>query len=307
MGLDENEESPRSLSILKASLANEGYDPKTLASLSDAIPADCVVVVIPSPLQRFPESDVAVIGAYLENGGKVIAMLDPLLPSTKIEASKFSIAPSGFEQLFKKWGVSLGNNLMLEKHLELLRGEVVDLSVRATSYGNHPIVDSIKGKQTYFNTVQSVRKAEGFDGTTYDLIQSAGNDKSWAETNIDLLFRSQKADPDGNDIRGPVNVAMAIEKEGKKKTQLVVFGDGDFVSNALIQTNEFNYDLFLNGMNWLSGEIEKISIRPKKIKTSAIELSTEESFMVFYVAIVGLPMLVLIFGINLWWYRRRKG
>ncbi|MEZ4845739.1 MAG: GldG family protein [Bdellovibrionota bacterium] len=307
MGLDETEESPRSLSILKASLVNEGYEPKTVASLEDSIPAECTIVVVASPVQSFPASDVAVIGQYLDNGGKVLAMLDPLLPSAKIEQAKFSISKSGFEELMKKWGVNLGGDLMLEKHLELLRGEVVDLSVRAISYGNHPIVDSLKGKQTFFNTVQSVRKQEGFSGTTYELIQSLGNKKSWAETNIDQLFRSQRADPDGNDILGPVNIAVAIEKEGKSKTQMVVFGDGDFVSNALIQSHEFNYDLFLNALNWMSGEVEKISIRPKKIKTSAIELTTEESFTIFYVAIIGLPMLVLIFGINLWWYRRRKG
>ena len=100
---------------------------------------------------------------------------------------------------------------------------------------------------------------------------------------------------------------MAVEKEGKKKTQMVVIGDGDFISNTLIQSYEFNYDLFLNSLNWMSGEVEKISIRPKKIKTSAIELSPEESNMIFYLAIIALPMVVLIFGINLWWYRRRKG
>jgi ABC-type uncharacterized transport system involved in gliding motility auxiliary subunit len=307
MSLGDKEENPRSLSILNASLANEGYEPVSLPSLTDSIPADCTVVVIPSPEQRFPESEVALFGKYLENGGKLIALLDPLIPNTKIEQSKFSIDRSGFEELMKKWGINLGNNLMLEKHLMVFQGEVVDLSVRAMNYGNHPIVDSLKGKQTYFNTVQSVQKQQGFSGTSMELIKSLGDQKSWAETSIDLLFRSKKADPDGADILGPVNIAMAVEKEGMQKTQLVVFGDGDFISNGLIQSYEFNYDLFLNTLNWMSGDIEKISIRPKKIKTSAIELTAEESNTIFYLAIITLPMLVLIFGINLWWYRRRKG
>jgi ABC-type uncharacterized transport system involved in gliding motility auxiliary subunit len=310
MGLEDKEDNPRSLSILKASLSNEGYEPKTLESLADSIPSDCMIVVIPSPEQRFPESEVSVIEKYLDNGGKLIALLDPLLPNTKIEQSKFSIARSGFEDFMKKWGVNLGNNLMLEKHLMVFQGEVVDLSVRASNYGNHPIVDSLKGKQTYFNTVQSVEKQNGFSGTSIELIKSLGDKKSWAETNIDLLFRSKKADPDGADILGPVNIAMAIEKEGKEpkqKSQLIVIGDGDFISNGLIQSYEFNYDLFLNALNWMSGDVEKISIRPKKIKTSAIELTPEESNTLFYLAIITLPMLVLIFGINLWWYRRRRG
>lgn len=307
MGLDDPDDQPRSISILKASLNNEGYEARTLNLESGQIPSDCSVVIIPSPQQRFPDSEVNVFDQYLSNGGKLIALLDPLIPNTNVKQSKYSIQQSGFETLLKKWGIKLGNNLMLEKHLELLKGEIVDLSVRAINYGNHPVVDSLKSKQTYFSTVQSVQKVDGYSGTTYELIKSAGNAKSWAETNIDLLYRDKHADPDAADIMGPVTIAMASEKETPKKTQLLVFGDGDFISNALIQSYEFNYDLFLNSLNWMSGDVQRISIRPKKIRTSAIELSPEDSYTIFYLAIITLPMLVLIFGINLWWIRRRRG
>ena len=307
MGLEAEETDPRSLSILKASLANEGYEAKTLSLVSGQLPSDCSVIVIPSPQQRFPESEVKVYEQYLEEGGKLIALLDPITPNTKVEMKNYTIQSSGFEDMMKKWGIKLGNNLMLEKHLTLFQGEVVDLSVRSMDYGNHPVVDPLKGRQTYFNTVQSVQKADGFSGTNYELIKSAGDQKSWAETNIDLLYKQKHADPDKNDIMGPVTIAMAAERESPKKTQLLVFGDGDFVSNALIQSYEFNYDLFLNALNWMSGDVQRISIRPKKISTSAIELSPEDSYAIFYLAIITLPMIVLIFGINLWWYRRRRG
>lgn len=307
MSLEESEEGPRSLSILKASLANEGYDPKTLPLITDQIPQECSLVVIASPAQRFAPAEVAVFDVYLENGGKLVALLDPLLPNTKVESQKFAIQSSGFEDLLKKWGVSLGNNLILEKHLTLFQGVQADLSVRSMSYGNHPVVDVLKGKQTVFETVQSVRKAEGFAGTTYELIKSADKGNSWAETNIDLLFRSKQGVPDGADIEGPVTIAMASERETPKKTQLLVFGDGDFISNGLIQSYEFNYDLFLNSLNWMSGDVQNISIRPKKIRTSVLELTPKESNAIFYLSIITIPMLVLIFGINLWWYRKRKG
>lgn len=307
MSLEGPEDDPRSLSILNASLQNEGYQPRTLELLADQVPNDCSVVVLASPSQAFTAGEAAVFDAYLANGGKLIAALDPLLPNTRLEKSTFTISKSGLEQVISNWGITLGNNLMLEKHLTLFQGVAADLSVRSMNYGNHPVVDPLKGKQTVFNTVQSVIPKAGFSGTTYELIKSADGENSWAETNIDLLFKQQDARPDGNDLKGPVTIAMASEREEPKKTQLLVFGDGDFMSNGSLNQNEFNYDLLLNALSWMSGEVQQISIRPKKIRSSALILSPEQSNIVFYVAIITLPMLVLIFGLNLWWYRRRKG
>lgn len=307
MSTEDAEDSPRSLSILKASLTNEGYETKSLAIVADQISPECAMVVIVSPTQQFSPSEVAVFDQYLENGGKLIAMLDPLLPSEKIEKQKFAIRTSGFEALFKKWGIVLGDNLILEKHLRVLQGQVTESSVQSMNYGNHPIVDVLKGKQTVFETVQSLKKADGFEGTTYELIKSAGNGVSWVESDIDALFRTQKAEFDSKDIPGPHTIVMASERETPKKTQLLVFGDGDFISNGMIQAYEFNYDLFLNSLNWMSGDVQNISIRPKKIRTSVLELTAKESNAIFYLSIITIPMLVLIFGINLWWVRKRKG
>jgi ABC-type uncharacterized transport system involved in gliding motility auxiliary subunit len=309
LSLDAEPENPRSISALKDGLANEGYQPKTLQQLGQELPPECVMLVIAGPQQRFAQSEIDLVDHYLAGGGKVIAMLDPLLSNSKLAQKSFTVQPSGFEEMLKKWGIKLGNNIMLEKHLSLYQGVQADLSVRSMNYGNHPIVDSLKGKQTVFDNVQSVQKQGGFVGQSYELIKSAGNGNSWAETNIDYLYKAKKADPDGQDILGPVDIAMASEKEldNKKKVQLIVFGDSDFASNNLINSYEFNYDLVLNAMNWMVGDAKKISIRAKKIKTSAIELSPEESNMIFYIAIISIPMVILIFGINLWWFRRRKG
>lgn len=307
ISIDASEETERSLSVLKNSLANQGFDPKSINFTSTAVPTECSVLIIASPTQRFPESEIPILEKYLNEGGKMIAMLDPIFPNTRIDQGVIKILPSGLEGLMKKWGVKLGNNLILEKHLAQYQGEIIEYNIRAINYGNHPIIDPLKGLMTFFDTVQSVQKADGFSGTTLELIKSFGQSKSWAETNIDYLLKKKKADPDGEDILGPVPFAMVVEKEGVKKTQMLVVGDGDFISNKLIQSYEYNYDFFVNTLHWMLGEGDKISIRPKKLKTSAIDLSDEQLMSIFYWTIVALPMVVLIFGINLWWYRRRRG
>ncbi len=316
LDIDGSDEEPRSLSAVKGGLQNEGYQTKAVEALVENVPVDCAIVVVAGPTQQFTKAETDSLDRFLTNGGHVFLMLDPNIPDAKFSTSKLSVLDTGFEGLAKKWGVELGKNFILEKHLELFKGVTVDSTVRAQNYGNHPIVDPLKGRHTVFDRVRSIQKVKDFSGTTVELVSSSGNKASWAQADVDSLFRLKKVSLSAQDIHGPVPFGFAVEKEleakdkeakEKKKTKLVIIGDSDFASNGMVRGFEFNYDFFLNALNWMAGQVEQISIRPKQIRTSALELTPQQSNMIFYVAIIGLPMLVLIFGMDLWWYRRRKG
>ena len=306
MDIDAPEDTNRSLSMLKSGLENEGYISKKIDQINLEVPTDCNVVLVVSPVQQFLNAQSVVLDRYLTQGGKLIALLDPIISASPTSKVK-KIVPNGLEGLLKKWGMILGQNIILEKHVQLLKGESIDTNVIGRQYGNHPIVDPLKGKQTVYGIVQSVLKDETFTGTTYELVKSLDQHLSWIETDTTRLLNESYATLDTSDTMGPVNFAMASEKEGEKKTKLVVFGDADFASNSLIQSYEFNYDMIINAINWVGGEVEKISIRPKKIDTSALELTPEQTSTVFYLTIITIPMLVLLFGINLWWVRKQRG
>src|SRR5690606_36613454 len=71
---------------------------------------------------------------------------------------------------------------------------------------------------------------------------------------------------DKSDIRGPINIAVALERVyGKKGQRVVVVGNGNFISNTFI-TNGGNLDLGLNMVNWLAGDDDLISIQPKPLR-----------------------------------------
>lgn len=308
LDIDGSDEETRSLSAAKGGMENEGYSPKGIESVTEDSLKGCEIVVVAGPTQKFTNSEAVQLDQFLEKGGKGVFLLDPHIPDSRLSSSKLSVLDTGLEDLTSKWGAKIGKNFVLEKHLTLFRGVNVDLNVQARRYGDHPIVDPLKGRNTVFDRLRSVNKEEGFSGTAVELVFSASGTNSWAESDVDSIFRTRKVAVDERDIQGPVPIGVASEKgEGDKKTQLVVLGDSDFVSNGMVRSFEFNYDFFLNTLNWLSGEVEQISIRPKKIRTSKIELTASQSNTIFYVAIVSLPMLVLVFGLNLWWIRRRRG
>lgn len=305
--LDGEDQDGRSLSALRNGLDNEGYQYDTIEDLNVEIDPACEIVVIAGPQQSFSQSEAESLDAFLSKGGKAVFLLDPIFSNPDLAKEQIQIQATGLERVLFKWGVELGRNLLLQKMIAMFQGEQIVSEIRGFQYGNHPIVDPFKGRQTVFDGVQSVHSRPDYEGTTYDLIQSFGQGASWTKSNMKELLMDRNANPGPNDLKGPVNFAVATEKEGENATQVVVFGDADFISNELILKNEFNYDLFLNVLGWMTGDEEKISIRPKLFKTSAIELTAGQSKTIFYVAIIFLPMLVLLFGLNLWWIRKQRG
>ena len=318
LSLDGPDDDPRSISFIKGGLGNEGFVSKSLDNIAGGVPSDCSSLIIAGPTQKFPEADSAAVDSYLQSGGKAMVLLDPNFPDPKLVKSSISLTPTGLESTLAKWGVDLGSNLILEKQLQLLRGVRIVPTIRAQKYGDHPITEPLKtrGVNTIFDRARSVSKKEGFDGTAVELAFSAPEGNSWAIRDIDAVIRQGKMAFGNDDIQGNVPFGVAVEKdlkgekEGESKTktkqsQLVVFGDSDFMSNAMIRSYEFNFDLVLNSLNWLAGESESISIRPKQFQSSVIELSPQQSNVIFYVVIVTIPMLILTFGLNLWLYRRK--
>jgi len=147
---------------------------------------------------------------------------------------------------------------------------------------------------------------EGLEVTS--LVQTSPT--SWAERNLDGIFKQGKASFEPEDKQGPISIGVAVkanlkkigvDKEGDAK--IVVVGTGGFVNNRALKIY-FNRDLFLNIVNWLVGEEELISIRPRSIRSSRIQLTEKESNMVFYLSFLILPELLLIIGLAVWWRRR---
>ena len=84
---------------------------------------------------------------------------------------------------------------------------------------------------------------------------------------------------------------------------MVVFGNAGFANNQFIG-QYFNRDLLLNTVSWLVGEEELISIRPRTIRASRVQLTADQGTTVFYLSVLILPEILLIAGLATWWRRR---
>jgi ABC-type uncharacterized transport system involved in gliding motility auxiliary subunit len=122
------------------------------------------------------------------------------------------------------------------------------------------------------------------------------------------------------DRLGPVSVAVAVESYGpipgeldadnhlrvipisETPTRLVVFGDVDFASNRWFDAFS-NRDFLLNSVNWLTGDYDLISIRPKTTVFRELVTNKEEFQFIRYSSLFLLPATILILGTVVWWRR----
>ena len=109
---------------------------------------------------------------------------------------------------------------------------------------------------------------------------------------------------DGKELRGPIVVAVALERTIDDKTQKIVLaGTGNFLANQYLGLVG-NLDLGVNIVNWMAGDESLITIQPRVRQDISLELTPG----VFYLAnsFFLLPLIFLISGGVVWWKRRRS-
>lgn len=276
---------------------------KPSATVKD-IPKDCTVLIIPGPAKPFLAQERTAITKYLDNGGKLLAMF---IFNTQ----------TGLESILAKYGITTKNDIVVDSRQRMGGGGNPVIA----DFPYHDITKNFVNMGVVFPLTRTVKMEEklptGVIGNT--LLRTSGF--SWAET--DLKSNEVKFD-DGSDTKGPISVGVAaivdIEQFNKpssspspspspstetekKKAKIVVFGTSNFISNVFASIGG-NVDLFMNSLNWLAGEEQLISIRPKTPEQRQINLDNVTLSRIFWFTIVIVPAIILAIGAFIWWQRR---
>jgi ABC-type uncharacterized transport system involved in gliding motility auxiliary subunit len=129
---------------------------------------------------------------------------------------------------------------------------------------------------------------------------------TWVETNPlnanNLLLQTV----DDADIRGPISLGYALSRDQDSHEQRVaVIGDSDFATNNYIG-NLANLDLAMSLVNWLVEDDNLISIPIKTSADSQLILSPSLVMLIGLGFLLGVPLLLFITGMLIWWRRRRR-
>jgi ABC-type uncharacterized transport system involved in gliding motility auxiliary subunit len=240
------------------------------------------------------DRELDALGRYLEQGGGVLVLGDP-------------IVVTHLEERLLEWGFDVGNDVIVDQQIQLFAGPQLGIQPIVTDYGDHAITADMAGQPTLFQLARSVRGVDG-DESVSELARTG--QASWAETDVDRFVAESKVQLDPTDLAGPVPVAAArsmapadggAERDGAGR--IVVVGDSDFARNRYV-SEFYNADLLLNAVNWIVGEESFITI-DRKLPRASVAVFTNQQFQTFrYLALFVAPELILLIGIAIWWRRR---
>ncbi len=289
---------------IKDLLEREGYVVKKLSLITEKkIPEDADVIVIAGPKEKVLDKEQDLLRKYLDDGGKMMALIDP---STEIKSK------SNLSDLLYKWGVEIEDGVVIDpaKYFWTDVGSPV-----IEKWENHQITSSIS--PAFFSGVAKVDQAAEHPKNVEVQPLAKTSSDSWLEKEL----TSGKAKyNEGQDVKGPISIALAVQginkeeeqadSEEKKETEnnsprIVVMGDSDFANN-IFANSLGNFDLFINSINWLAEEEDLISIRPKQEEQRTVTLTGSQSKLIFYLTVIGMPLIIIIIGIGVWMDRKRK-
>lgn len=263
---------------------------KTLTLDQSGVPKDAAAVIIARPERRLSPAELDLLSAFLNNGGRMICLLDPGVRT-------------GLEPLLLEWGVKLSADVVVG-------ATWTGRELLISDYGDHPVSRHMRKLVTVFYTPRSVEpltaETSGADRPRATAL-ALTTEQSWAET--DLKQHPRKFDA-AVDRRGPVSVAVAVEKGsgaavGLRPTRIVVFGDSAFVANdALDSGSGANRDFFLGAVNWLLERETVLAIGPKKPGVWSLDMD-RDGLRMAYIWIVGvMPSVFAVLGLIVWFRRR---
>lgn len=286
------------LSRWKESLAQDTYETKTVDLISKAeVPSDCTALVVAGPTHNYDQPEVAAIQKYVENGGRAMFLLDPPLQlgNDKIASNDALTA------MLEGWGVTLDKDLILDLNpIGQLMGTGAQVAL-VSSYQSQPIVAGMKGSMTGFPLARSMQVHDTAKTSVQPLFSSSNSSLATSNLNSSAIRIS-----DPSNKKGPLIIAAAgTYNTGKPDSQgrFVVVGSSSWAANGFISFNG-NSDLALNAINWLASDEDLISIRPKPPADQHITMTRAQSRMVIITSQFVLPLIVIFFGVFVWWKRR---
>lgn len=304
--LDPEDRTPQGLSDLVAALDLERYDVEKLDLLRSTregelptVPDDAAMVMVARPKEALTAQEQDTLLAWIGRGGSVLFAMDVGQP----------VPP-----LLGRMGLGVPEGVALQPEMQVpYRDRPIPV------YRTHPITTELVEEDLKMSLAlpAPVGVADPLpSGVRVNPVLTTTRD-GWIELGGAAVGGGAVYDP-GTDIQGPVNLAVAVEllpgqglvRASKPISRVVLIGDGDAFTNALLSEAPGNRLFAVNVVHWLAGEDRRLGVTVgtvgKATTSRRLALTQQELGMLRILTIGLLPFVVLIMGIGTWISRRGR-
>lgn len=297
------------LTLLNAYLINEVNDVETLDLLvKGKVPEDANLIVIGSPGKDFMEQEVDILTAYINEGGKILWMNDPVLTDENFP---------NMQKILDQFGVTFENGIILEQDENKMALQSPNYIIPDIATTNATKNIATDGGILFVNATKislvSDEELENLNVTPQVILNTS--DTALFRTEVSSTTSSKiSSDEEGSFLLG-VKLTKEIQtlEENKKEATLYVISNNFFIAdyqvtigNTKVSPITFynNKDYILNTIAELTENENAISIR-KDIGVVTYT-ATEAQDKMIRIAITVFPICIIAIGIIVWGIRKKK-
>ncbi len=285
------------------------------------IAEDIDAVMVVAPRTPLTEPELEAIDGFVHRGGGLAVFLDDVKPD--LQTMQTEDADHGMEDLLETFGVTIEPGLILDAESATIAVQRQQGFMRiqqpvtypflvqpAALDTDHPLTQGISAVVFPFMSPLELEPPDGVEAEA--LVRSSA--ESWVHTPpYDLSpFRQWSADDFGEAQRRTMIATLTgkipshyglPEDEERGEGRIVVAGGASFVGDQFFAAG--NEALLLNILDWLVRDDALLAVRTRGLKAAPLaEVSDSTRAMIKYGNIVGVPLLLVLYGLFRW--RRRE-
>lgn len=269
--------------------SQNNYQTERITLSISSLPSDTDMLVIASPTRDFSTQEIAVMEAFLNQGGSLMVFRGPSENPLPILSA-----------FLERWGIVFENEVVYEP-----RAHISDnLLNLVPMYAQHEM-NLYFGDKRYFMLMPSTRTLRPADNTSYDLdVMTAllSTPEAYSKSRSDS--GSQEKEP--GDATGPFNLAMTVSRS-TSQARLFASGSASIYADDILGMSSFaNGDFLVQAINWLNPDHTAVHIPAKTIAPPPLSILPGEAAIAGFVLAGLIPGLILAAGLIVGIKRRRS-
>ena len=247
----------------------------------DEIPEDCDALLINAPTSDISDEELTMLRDYVQGGGKLLVLSGPQKEATL----------TNLDALLADYDVTVGDGIVVDTDREhyaftapyVLMPDIEgsDITDPLTEESSHVIVPIAQGLTVGSNSSvtallttsdEAFSKAAGYSMTTYE--------------------------KEDGDTDGPFTLAVSITDSAAEGKIVWVASDYLLDDTYNSYSSGANLDLVMNGLSWMIGKNDAVSIRAKLLNNSYLTISSSAATVLKVVMIGVIPACFLLLGID---------
>lgn len=258
----------------------------------DAIPEECDVLLLNAPTSDISDEELTMLRSYVQGGGKLVVLSGP---------QENADLPN-LQALLSDYGVTVNDGVVVDTNRDYYAFTAP--YVLMPEIESSDITDPLKDGDYHVIVPIAAGLTVGEDNggaTVTSLLKTSTDSFSKAAG-----YAMTTYDKEDGDIDGPFTLAVSVEDANAGGRLLWVASDYLLDDMYNSYSSGANLDFVMNGLSWMIGNTDAVSIRSKSLDYNYLTISSSSAAWLKVCMIGIIPVGFLLLGLDEVLRRRKK-